>query len=119
MCADKDRVNMQRQGQRQHGVHRAWCEGDHDVGEFHMRGERHDPTKIAETAMATANEPSAALMWPASVLIRIRAKRLPIRAPMPTSATPRTHAGRPPSTSLRHAARLSRSSRRTSSSPEI
>ncbi len=33
-----------------------------------------------------------------SVLIFIRAKRLPIRAPMPTSATPRTQFGRPPST---------------------
>ena len=48
--------------------------------------------------IATANEPSAALMWLSRVLVRIRAKRLPISAPMPTSATPRTHGGRPPST---------------------
>ena len=48
--------------------------------------------------MATANEPSAALTWLSSVLlICIRANRAPIRAPMPTSATPRTQGGRPPS----------------------
>ncbi len=55
-------------------------------------------TKIAEMTIATANEPRPALTWLSRVLIRIRAKREPISAPMPTSATPRTQFGRPPST---------------------
>ena len=49
--------------------------------------------------MATANDPSAALTWLSRVLAFMRANRAPISAPMPTSATPRTHGGRPPSTS--------------------
>ena len=57
------------------------------------------PTKIAEMTMATANDPSAALTWLSRVLAFMRANREPISAPMPTSATPRTHGGRPPSTS--------------------
>ena len=36
-------------------------------------------------------------MWLSRVLACIRAKRAPISAPMPTSATPRTQGGRPPS----------------------
>ena len=55
-------------------------------------------TKTPDTAIATANEPSAALMWPASTRGFIRAKRLPISAPIPTRATLRTQGGRPPST---------------------
>ena len=55
-------------------------------------------TKIAEITIATANEPSPALTWLSRVVIFIRAKREPIRAPMPTSATPRIQCGRPPST---------------------
>ncbi len=47
--------------------------------------------------MATANEPSPALTWLSSVDLLIRANRVPITAPMPTSATPRIHGGRPPS----------------------
>ncbi len=49
--------------------------------------------------MATANDPSAALTWLSRVLAFIRANRAPISAPMPTSATPRTQGGRPPSIS--------------------
>ncbi len=49
--------------------------------------------------MAIANDPSAALTWLSRVLAFIRANRAPISAPMPTSATPRTQGGRPPSTS--------------------
>ena len=54
-------------------------------------------TKTAEMVMATANEPSPALMWLSSVVLLIRAKRVPITAPMPTSATLRIQGGRPPS----------------------
>jgi hypothetical protein len=54
-------------------------------------------TKTAEMATATANEPSPALMWLSSVFLLIRAKRVPMTAPMPTSATPRIQGGRPPS----------------------
>ncbi|GCC45659.1 hypothetical protein chiPu_0029776 [Chiloscyllium punctatum] len=39
MRADEDRVDVQRQGQRQHRVHRAGREGDHDVGKPYMGGE--------------------------------------------------------------------------------
>ncbi len=48
--------------------------------------------------MATANDPSAALTWLNRVLGFMRANRAPISAPIPTSATPRTDGGRPPST---------------------
>jgi len=47
-------------------------------------------TKTAEMAMAMAKDPSAAWTWLSRVLVFIRANRLPISAPMPTSATPRT-----------------------------
>ncbi len=47
--------------------------------------------------MAMTKEPSAALTWLSKVEAFIRAKREPIRAPMPTSATLRTQGGRPPS----------------------
>src|ERR1700722_10318240 len=40
MRADEDRVDMQGQRQRQHGVHRARCERDDDVAEAHRRGQR-------------------------------------------------------------------------------
>ncbi len=49
--------------------------------------------------MATANEPSPALTWLSSVDLLIRANRVPITAPMPTSATLRIQGGRPPSIS--------------------
>ena len=42
MRADEDRVDVQGQRQRQHGVHRAGREGDHDVGQPHLRGQRDD-----------------------------------------------------------------------------
>src|SRR5438874_1859743 len=50
-------------------------------------------TKIAEMAMAMAKEPSPALTWPSRALVFIRAKRVPINAPIPTSATPRRQDG--------------------------
>src|SRR5947209_14128273 len=56
-------------------------------------------TKIDEITIATANEPSPALTYFSSVEIRNRAKREPIRAPMPTRATFRIQFGRPPSIS--------------------
>ena len=56
-------------------------------------------TKMPEIRIAIANEPSAAWMWPSSTFGFIRANRLPISEPMPTSATPRTQGGTPPSTS--------------------
>src|SRR5216684_900254 len=40
MRADEDRVDVQCQRQRQHGVHRARRECDDDVGEAHMGGQR-------------------------------------------------------------------------------
>src|ERR1700761_3412260 len=55
-------------------------------------------TKIAVTTTATANEPSPALTWLSRVFAFMRANLAPINAPMPTSATPRTQGGRPPST---------------------
>jgi len=61
MRADEDRVDVQRQRQRQHGVHRAWRECDDDVGEPHMGGQQDHRDKDRGNDDAMANDPSAAL----------------------------------------------------------
>ena len=71
-------------------------EGDDDVGEAHVGGQqdhrdedRGDDDRDRKRAQAgTAAD---------SVDVLIREKRVPITAPMPTSATPRIQGGRPPS----------------------
>ena len=40
MGADEDRIDMQRQRQRQHGVHCARREGDDDIGETDIGGQQ-------------------------------------------------------------------------------
>jgi hypothetical protein len=42
MGADEDRVDVQRQRQRQHRIHRAGREGDDRIGETYLGGDRDD-----------------------------------------------------------------------------
>ena len=100
MRADEDRVDVQRQRQRQHRVHRAGRERDHDVGKPHMGGQRDDRDEDRrKSTIAIANDPSAALMWPSSTRGFIRAKRR--RSARRCRPAPRCapRAAAPPSTS--------------------